>query len=71
MYNKDRYHWKGVIFLPTTQDKQFDILQQRFNSFIETLETMEPEHVDLEEIDRLIQMIGDLEEKCKQIKEQE
>ncbi|MCM3055832.1 SE1561 family protein [Caldibacillus thermoamylovorans] len=57
--------------MPTTQDKQFDILQQRFNSFIETLETMEPEHVDLEEIDRLIQMIGDLEEKCKQIKEQE
>jgi len=56
--------------LPTTQDKQFDILQQRFNSFIETLETMEPEHVDLEEIDRLIQMIDDLEEKCKQIKEQ-
>jgi len=70
VYNKDRYLWKGVIFLLTTQEKQFDILQQRFNSFIETLETMEPENVDLKEIDRLIQMIDDLEEKCKQIKEQ-
>lgn len=55
----------------STQEEQFEILQQRFNLFIETLKTIEPEHVDLVEIDRLIQMIDDLEDRCKQIKEQE
>jgi len=71
VYNKNRYYWKGVIFLLSTQEEQFEILQQRFNLFIETLKTIEPEHVDLVEIDRLIQMIDDLEDRCKQIKEQE
>lgn len=71
MYNRNRYNLKGVIYLQTTQDNQLRLLQQRFNSFLETLETIEPEKVDLAEIDRLIEMIDDLEEKCKQLKEQE
>ncbi len=62
---------KGAIYLQTTQDNQLQFLQQRFNSFIETLETIEPEKVDLEEIDRLIEMIDEMEEKCKQVKVQE
>lgn len=48
-----------------------DVLQERFNSFIETLETIEPEKVDLAEIDHLIQMIDDIEEKFNELKEDE
>lgn len=48
-----------------------DVLQERFNSFIETLETIEQEKVDLAEIDHLIQMIDDIEEKFNELKEDE
>ena len=54
-----------------TEKNQLDVLQERFNSFIETLETIEPEKVDLAEIDHLIQMIDDIEEKFNELKEDE
>lgn len=54
-----------------TEKNQLDVLQERFNSFIETLETIEPEKVNLDEIDHLIQMIDDIEEKFNELKEDE
>jgi ribosome biogenesis GTPase A len=52
------------------QDKesQVDYLKQRLNMFLNVLDAIEPEHTELEDIDRLIQMIDDLEAKCEQFK---
>ncbi|WP_167693388.1 SE1561 family protein [Sporosarcina ureae] len=37
-------------------------LKNRFNQFIETLEAIEPEHTDLQDIDRLIMLLDELED---------
>ena len=36
-------------------------LKVRLNQFLETLDSIEPETTDLEEIDRLISLVDDLE----------
>jgi hypothetical protein len=41
-------------------------LKQRLNMFSDVLDNIDPEDVDLEDIDRLISMIDDLETKCKE-----
>jgi hypothetical protein len=45
---------------------QVQFLKQRLNMFSDVLDTIDPEEVDLEDIDRLISMIDDLETKCKE-----
>ena len=45
---------------------QVSFLKQRLNMFLGVLEAIEPEEVDLEDIDRLIDIIDDLESKCKE-----
>lgn len=39
--------------------------------FLEVLDAIEPEDTDIDEIDRLIEMIDDLEVKCREIKNHE
>ncbi|KON89768.1 hypothetical protein AF332_25120 [Sporosarcina globispora] len=50
------------------QDKnsQVTFLKQRLNMFLDVLEAIEPEDTELEDIDRLIAMIDDLESKCRE-----
>ncbi|MFO1443314.1 hypothetical protein KDN24_08845 [Bacillus sp. Bva_UNVM-123] len=50
------------------QDKngQVSFLKQRLNMFLGVLDAMEPEEVALEDIDRLIEMIDELESKCRE-----
>ncbi len=50
------------------KDSQVSYLKQRLNMFVEVLDSIDPEHTELEDIDRLIEMIDDLEVKCKQFK---
>ncbi len=50
------------------KDSQVKYLKERLNMFAEVLDSIEPEHTDLEDIDRLIAMIDDLELKCEQFK---
>ncbi|MFD2445069.1 SE1561 family protein [Bacillus sp. CGMCC 1.16607] len=50
---------------------QVQFLKQRLNMFSEVLDTIDPEEVDLEDIDRLIGMIDDLESKCKEFNNRE
>lgn len=53
-----------------TESYQLIQLQNRFQSFVEKLETLEPEKVNVKEIDRLIQIIDEIEKKCVEVKEQ-
>lgn len=50
------------------QDKnnQVTFLKQRLNMFLDVLDAIEPENTELEDIDRLIEMIDDLESKCRE-----
>ncbi len=51
------------------EKSQLDVLQERVHTFMETLESIEPEKVDLAEIDHLIEMIDEIEEKFKELKD--
>ncbi|MFC5731784.1 SE1561 family protein [Cytobacillus gottheilii] len=50
------------------QDKNSQVvfLKQRLNMFLDVLDAIEPENTELEDIDRLIDMIDDLESKCRE-----
>ncbi len=70
MYNKEELvKAKGAISLQKIEKSQLDVLQERFHTFMETLESIEPEKVDLAEIDHLIEMIDEIEEKFKELKD--
>ncbi|WP_257467583.1 SE1561 family protein [Peribacillus asahii] len=43
-------------------------MKERLTIFMEVLDSIEPEHTELEDIDRLINMIDELEEKVEQFK---
>lgn len=47
---------------------QVIFLKQRLNMFLDLLDAIEPESTDLEDIDRLISIIDDLESKCREFK---
>lgn len=49
-------------------ESQVRYLKKRLNMFMQVLDSIEPETTDLEDIDRLITMIDDLELKCEQFK---
>lgn len=50
------------------QNLQLSYLKTRLNMFLEVLEAIDPETAELEDIDRLIQMIDDLEMKYERFK---
>ncbi|ARK28997.1 SE1561 family protein [Halalkalibacter krulwichiae] len=48
--------------------EQMDYLQNRLNMVMNVLETIDPEQAGVEEIDRLLAMLDDIEVKCKQFR---
>ncbi|WP_102273078.1 SE1561 family protein [Cytobacillus massiliigabonensis] len=53
------------------KNSQVSFLKQRLNMFLDVLEAIEPEETELEDIDRLIDMIDDLESKCREFNNRE
>lgn len=53
------------------KNSQVVFLKQRLNMFLEVLDNIEPENTELEDIDRLIDMIDDLESKCREFSHRE
>lgn len=53
------------------KDSQVIFLKQRLNMFLEVLDAIDPEETDIDDIDRLINMIDDLESKCKEFQSRE
>ncbi|MBU8908892.1 SE1561 family protein [Desertibacillus haloalkaliphilus] len=47
---------------------QMDYLNKRITMLVEVLDSIDPEEAGIEEIDRIIQMLDDLEFKCKQFR---
>ncbi|CEG23565.1 hypothetical protein BN1080_02563 [Planococcus massiliensis] len=52
----------------TNKEQQVSYMKQRLNMFLEVLDAIEPENTELEDIDRLIAMVDDLDEKMQQFK---
>ncbi|MGG0718135.1 SE1561 family protein [Robertmurraya massiliosenegalensis] len=50
------------------QGDQVVFLKQRLTMFMDLLDAIEPESTELEDIDRLISIIDDLESKCREFK---
>ncbi|RLQ82449.1 SE1561 family protein [Planomicrobium sp. Y74] len=52
----------------TDKEKQVVYMKQRLNMFLEVLDSIEPETAELEDIDRLIAMVDELDGKMQQFK---
>jgi ribosome biogenesis GTPase A len=50
------------------KEQQVTYLKERLNMFLEVLDAIEPETTELKDIDRLIAMMDDLEDKMEQFK---
>ncbi|MFY4776430.1 SE1561 family protein [Metabacillus sp. RGM 3146] len=50
------------------KDSQLSYLKNRFNMFMEVIDAIDPESTDIEDIDRLISMLDDLELKYERFK---
>lgn len=53
------------------KNKQVIFLKQRLNMFLEMLDAIEPEDADLDDVDRLISIIDELESKCREFNNRE
>lgn len=53
------------------KSSQVQFLKTRLNMFSDVLDSIDPEEVELEDIDRLINMIDELENKCKEFNHRE
>lgn len=65
---------EGVCVVGKTiqnKEDQVKYLKERLTIFMEVLDSIEPENTELEDIDRLIEMIDDLEVKVEQFKKRE
>jgi hypothetical protein len=51
------------------KDSQLTYLKERLNMFLDVLDSIDPEATNLEDIDRLIKMMDDLEFKLEQFKD--
>lgn len=50
------------------KDLQITYLKNRLNMFVEVIDSLDPESTELEDIDRLIEMLDDLEGKYERFK---
>ncbi|HBT73680.1 MAG TPA: hypothetical protein DEB37_15975 [Lysinibacillus sp.] len=55
----------------TDKKQQVTYLKERLEIFLEVLDALDPETAELEDIDRLIQMMDDLEDKMEQFNARE
>ncbi|PLS05882.1 SE1561 family protein [Neobacillus cucumis] len=53
------------------KNTQVDFLKHRLNMFIDVLDAIDPEDTDLEDIDRLILMLDEMESKCREFQNRE
>ncbi|MCF6412083.1 SE1561 family protein [Pseudalkalibacillus salsuginis] len=50
------------------KSSQMDYIQNRIDMLLKVLDTIDPETAGIEEIDQIIAMLDELEQKCKQFR---
>lgn len=64
--------WGVLMSKPITdKEQQVNYLKERLEIFLQVLDAIDPETTELEDIDRLIQMMDDLEDKMEQFNARE
>ncbi|RSK53663.1 SE1561 family protein [Bacillus canaveralius] len=53
------------------KNQQIAFLKQRLNMFIEVLDAIDPGEADIEDIDRLLAIMEELESKCREFTNRE
>ncbi|WP_066372683.1 SE1561 family protein [Neobacillus fumarioli] len=53
------------------KNNQVEFLKKRLNMFLDVLDAIDPEEADLDDIDRLISIIDELESKCREFHNRE
>jgi hypothetical protein len=53
------------------KNAQVTFLKQRLNMFLDVLDAIDPEETDLDDVDRLIAIIDELESKCREFQNRE
>jgi hypothetical protein len=53
------------------KNAQVTFLKQRLNMFLDVLDSIDPEDTDLDDVDRLIAIIDELESKCREFQNRE
>lgn len=51
------------------KDNQMELIRTEIDSVLKVLDTIDPETAGVAEIDRIISMLDDLENKCRQVRE--
>lgn len=51
--------------------EQLSYIKERFHSVMETIESLEAEELSLDELDQLLSVLDDLENKCKEVNRSE
>ncbi len=52
----------------TDKNSQLSYLQNRLKMFVDVIDHLDPEHAEVDDIDRLIQLLDDMEVKVNQFK---
>ncbi|WP_245828933.1 SE1561 family protein [Salipaludibacillus agaradhaerens] len=65
-------HGRSTMMPDLEQGKQLklEVLHERMENLVELLDSLDPEKTGVEDIDRLIEMLDDLENQCKQYRQQ-
>jgi hypothetical protein len=52
-----------------SKDSQMELIRVEIDSVLKELDTIDPETAGVAEIDRIISMLDDLENKCREVRE--
>ncbi|CAM3949409.1 SE1561 family protein [Mesobacillus zeae] len=52
-------------------NSQVVFLKHRLNAFMDLLEAIDPEETDLDDIDRMIEIVEEMDAKCREFKNRE
>ncbi|CRK81898.1 SE1561 family protein [Neobacillus massiliamazoniensis] len=55
----------------TDKNSQVNFLKQRLNMFLDVLDAIDPAETDLDDIDRLLSILDDMESKCREFDNRE
>lgn len=53
------------------KNAQVTFLKQRLNMFLDVLDAIDPEETEIQDVDRLIAIIDELESKCREFQNRE
>lgn len=71
LWNASGFKQKGVMpNMEIGKQSKLDVLHERMENLMEILDSLDPEKTGIEDIDRIIEMVDDLEKQCINYRQQ-